>query len=200
VGLTRPSAAEEIPSLNPRFQGDLPGAKKDAQSITRDWQPLQRLIDAVLVREVKQVLKNNGNLTEVFRADWNLGDTGIGQVFQNIFHPGGISAWHVHARTTDRIFVNLGHLKVVLYDAREGSPTYGLINEFRFGTSRPGLLVVPPGVWHGVHNLGDTDAGLLNLVDHAYDYESPDHWRLPPDSPLIPYSFAGTTGRMPTAR
>jgi glycosyltransferase involved in cell wall biosynthesis len=30
---------------------------------------------------------------------------------------------------------------------------------------------------------------LLNLVDNAYRYEDPDHWRLPPDSPQVPYRF-----------
>lgn len=31
--------------------------------------------------------------------------------------------------------------------------------------------------------------GDVNLTDNAYDYESPDHWRVPPDSPHIPYTF-----------
>jgi len=30
---------------------------------------------------------------------------------------------------------------------------------------------------------------LLNLTDHADEYESPDHWRVPHDSPHIPYSL-----------
>jgi len=35
---------------------------------------------------------------------------------------------------------------VVLYDSRTGSPTHGLINEFRFGALRPVLIVVPAGI------------------------------------------------------
>jgi dTDP-4-dehydrorhamnose 3,5-epimerase len=50
-------------------------------------------------------------------------------------------------------------------------------------------VVVPPGVWHAVQNLAPETSTLLNLVDHAYDYEKPDHWRLPIGTPLIPYSF-----------
>ncbi|MEA2891954.1 MAG: hypothetical protein QOI05_2747 [Bradyrhizobium sp.] len=29
----------------------------------------------------------------------------------------------------------------------------------------------------------------LNRVDRAYSYENPDHWRLPPDTPDIPFSL-----------
>ena len=97
-------------------------------------------------------------------------------------------AWH--EITTDRLFVADGLLKIVLYDAREGATTYGRINEFRLGALRPGLLVVPPGVWHGVQNIGPDSGRLLNLVDCAYRYDDPDHWKLPPDTDRIPYSFS----------
>jgi len=34
-----------------------------------------------------------------------------------------------------------------------------------------------------------TPSILVNLVDAAYSYDDPDHWRLPPDTPEIPYSL-----------
>ena len=49
--------------------GALPGATRDAQSITRDWQLLREPIAGVDVREVKNILKDNGCLTEVWRDD-----------------------------------------------------------------------------------------------------------------------------------
>lgn len=171
-------------------EGFLEGAAKDQQSITADWQPRQDLIDGVHVREVKHVMKaGRGMLTEVFRRDWGL-DTGVvDQVFQNILEPGQVSGWHMHAHTTDRLFVNSGHLKIVLYDARTGADSHGRVNVFYFGNSRPALVIVPPGVWHAVANTSGSQAALLNLVDRAYDYEDPDHWRLPITTDKIPYSF-----------
>ena len=63
-----------------------------------------------------------------------------------------LGADHVtaHERTTDRIFVTSGLVRIALYDGRVGSRTRGMINEFRFGTVRPALIVVPPQVWHGL--------------------------------------------------
>jgi dTDP-4-dehydrorhamnose 3,5-epimerase len=170
-------------------QGALPGATRDRQSITRDWMPLQALIEGVVVREVRNVPKDNGYLTEIWRADWQL-DGGVAQVFQALLAPGAVSAWHAHRDATDRLFANHGLIKAVLFDARRGSKTAGRLNVFRCGDVRPQLVVVPPGVWHGVQNIGATPALLLNLPDRAYAYEAPDHWRLPPDTDEIPYSFA----------
>jgi dTDP-4-dehydrorhamnose 3,5-epimerase len=170
-------------------QGMLPGAARDRQSVTRDWQPQLELIDGVTIKEVRHVTKDNGYVTEIWRADWGLPGAPIAQVFQASIEAGGISAWHVHQHATDRLFANHGFLKIVLYDARTGSPSWGRVNVLRCGITRPLLVTVPPGVWHGVQNLGSTFALLLNLPDRAYQYESPDHWRLPQDTAEIPYSF-----------
>lgn len=165
-------------------------AVKDKQSITADWIPVTAgLISGVKVKEVKNVLKNNGFLTEIYRSDWQLDDLPVGQIFQVTLNTGGLSAWHAHKITTDRLFVNYGTIRVVLYDGREESETYGQVNEFRAGSLRPMLITVPPGVWHGVYNYGDSEACLLNIVDQPYMYNDPDHWRLASDAPEIPYRF-----------
>lgn len=171
-------------------EGAIEGCTRDPQSVTRDWQPLQTLIGGVRVHEVKNVAKDNGYLTEIWRNDWGLAPTTVAQAFQALLEPHAVSAWHVHQHATDRLFANHGLVKIVLFDARVGSATEGRVNVFRCGTIRPTLIVVPPGVWHGVQNLGASPALLLNLPDRAYDYESPDHWRLPPDTDRIPYSFS----------
>jgi dTDP-4-dehydrorhamnose 3,5-epimerase len=169
-------------------------AVKDRQSVRADWQRLQDPIAGVRTREIKNVVLGSGSvLCEVFRREWRLDDTDVDQVFQTVFRPGNVSAWHVHRLTTDRLFVSLGVMKIVLYDGRPDSPTHGRVNEFCVGDVRPTLIIVPPGVFHGVQNISDTPSLLLNLVDRAYRYEDPDHWRVPLDTDAIPYRFE--TGR-----
>lgn len=166
------------------------GAVKDPQTITARWTPsAMRLIAGVAIREVLHVPKSNGYLTEIFRRDWPEAHGEVDQIFQVVLDPGAVSAWHAHAETTDRLFVSHGLMRIVLYDARPDSQTHGAINELRFGTIRPALIHVPPRVWHGVQNVSQGPAILINAVDRAYDYESPDHWRAPADSPEIPFTF-----------
>lgn len=169
----------------------LKGNAKDKQSVTREWAPAgQRLIEGVGVREVKSVIKSNGILTEMYRSDWQLDALPVEQVFQVRLNPGAVSAWHAHGHTTDRLFASTGSVLIVLYDARLESATYRQLNEFRCGLARPMLVNVPPGIWHGVCNIGDEPATLMNMVNRAYQYDDPDHWRVPADSPEVPYSFA----------
>lgn len=168
----------------------LPGARQDQESITKDWQPSRlTLIDGVRVREVRPVLTAYGHLTEILRAEWLTDNDRVEQIFASTLQPGGLSAWHAHAETTDRLFVVAGQIRAVLYDSRADSPTRGVVNEIRLGEQRPSLLIIPPKVWHGVQNYCNTTAVLLNAVDHAYRYEGPDHWRVPPDSTTVPYTF-----------
>jgi len=166
------------------------GAQKDQQSVTSDWNSLQDAIEGVRVREIKNLAKSGGDiLCEVFRRDWMLDDGDVDQVFQSVMNPGSTSARHVHHFTTDRLFASHGVLQIVLFDGRQNSATYGRINEFRFGAVRPALLIIPPGIFHGVRNISPEPALLLNLVNRAYQYEDPDHWRLPLDTDKIPYRF-----------
>jgi dTDP-4-dehydrorhamnose 3,5-epimerase len=51
------------------------------------------------------------------------------------------------------------------------------------------LIVVPPRVWHGVQAIGTVPARIVNIVDKAYEYADPDHWRLPHDTTEIPFRF-----------
>jgi dTDP-4-dehydrorhamnose 3,5-epimerase len=172
-----------------REEAPLPGAVKDEPSVTADWVSLQPMIEGVQVVEVRNVLQDAGSLIEIYRADWFSSPLEVDQVFQITLEGGGLSAWHIHTETTDRLFVSAGQVKIVLFDARSHSQTRGLTNEFRFGERRPGLVIVPAGVWHGLRNLQAVPSVVVNLVDRAYDYTGPDHWRLPADSPEIPYEL-----------
>ena len=163
--------------------------QKDKQSIAADWSHVnQSTIDGVEFKEVLNVIKDNGHLTEMYRPDWFTPNP-IRQVFRVYLQPKAISAWHVHEITTDHLSIVTGSIKVVLFDGRENSPTAGLLNEFKISELRPGTILIPPGVWHGIQNIHENASIILNMVDQEYRYENPDHLRIPFNDPQIPYTF-----------
>jgi len=165
-------------------------AARDPQSVTPDWQMVTtRAIEGVRAIEVKHVLTSSGSLVELLRAEWLGPPSAIAHVFLRALDPGAISAWHVHQTTSDRLFCVAGRALIVLYDAREASPTHGTVAEYHVGRDRPTLIVVPPGVFHGVKALGTESASIVNMADETYSYGEPDHWRLPSDTREIPYRF-----------
>ncbi len=166
----------------------LKGARQDPQLITSSWHRLQDPIEGVVVHEVLHVPGDRGTLTELYRGEWDVAGP-VAQVFYIQLRGCAVSAWHCHLKAVDRLFAVSGCLKIVLFDARPNSPSHGLFNEFTVGEARPALIVVPPEVWHGVQNLDASPAALVNMPTHAYDYEAPDHYRLPSDTPEIPYTW-----------
>ena len=164
-------------------------ATKDQQLVTPEWRRLLQSIDGVYVHEIAHVPRDHGVITEIYRPDWDPTGKPVVQVYQSRLFPGAIGAWSCHRIATDRLFVSQGHLKIVLYDGREDSPTFRTLQDYHAGDYRPTFLVVPPGIWHGVQNLGTNDAILLNLPTRGYVYEDPDHYRLPYNTQDIPYSW-----------
>src|SRR5437764_15015957 len=124
----------------------LSSAIKDKQQVTPDWQKLQPPIGGVFVREVKHVPRDHGVITEMFRPEWDPTGLPIVHIYQSRLFPGAIGAWSCHATTIDRLFVNQGHLKIVLYDGRKESKSFGRVVELHTGDARPAFVGLPAGV------------------------------------------------------
>ena len=150
-------------------------------------------IDGVHYRLARPVSHQHGHLTEVFRTDWDLTEFPIVQVNLTNTFPGRIRAWGIHRRTVDRLFAASGAFCIVCYDGRRSSPTFGCVNEFMLGEKNQGLVVIPPGVFHGWKNVGDTEASIISMPSQLYDHDGPDRWELMWDSEaarqVIPYKW-----------
>jgi dTDP-4-dehydrorhamnose 3,5-epimerase len=103
--------------------------------------------------------------------------TAQGQVNFSVQYPGVIKAWHRHHKQTDFWLCLTGHIKVGVH--RESDKKSWLIVT---GEKKPGVVIIPPPLWHGAATVGDTQAGLLYYVTHAYDAKAPDEDRRAHDS------------------
>lgn len=146
------------------------------------------MIEGVRLRQLARHVDERGSLTELLRADWPE-FSGFAQATLSVNRPGVIRGWHWHERQTDLFVIVSGMAKVPLYDAREGSPTRGELNEFLLGDENFASLLVPPGVYHGYKTIGTVPALILNFPDRPYDPAHPDEKRVPYDSPLVPYNW-----------
>jgi dTDP-4-dehydrorhamnose 3,5-epimerase len=150
-------------------------------------------IDGVKYRLARPVSHYHGHLTEVFRTDWGVTDMPVAQVNLTTTFPGRIRAWGIHRNTIDRLFAASGSVCIVCYDGRRDSPTFGCANEFILGERNQGLVVIPPGVYHGWKNVGDDEVATISMPSQLYDHSGPDRWELPWDSDAarttIPYRW-----------
>ena len=100
-----------------------------------------------------------------------------GQVNYSVQYPGVVKAWHRHRLQTDFWICVNGNLKAGIW--REDDDTRWMQIS---GEKRPGILIIPPGLWHGATALGGVEAGLLYFVTHAFNAATPDEQRREWDS------------------
>ena len=80
-------------------------------------------------------------------------------------------------------------MKIVLYDARQDSPTYREVNEFFIGDHNQMLLQIPNYVYHGFKCISEHEAIVVNCTTEVYSYNDPDEFRVDPHSHEIPYDW-----------
>ncbi|HVR97751.1 MAG TPA: dTDP-4-dehydrorhamnose 3,5-epimerase family protein [Thermoanaerobaculia bacterium] len=165
------------------------GPIKDRQTVTPEGVRIAPRIAGVVVRPAVTHVDDRGELCEIYNPAWGIHEAPLVYVYQAMVRPHKVKGWVVHHLQDDRLFISLGTLRIVLYDAREGSPTQGEINEIFLGERNRGMVVIPRGVYHAVQNVGDCDAYFVNVPTRAYDHADPDKYRLPLDTDLIPFRF-----------
>ena len=148
-------------------------------------------IEGVRLVELARHADDGGAMTELARLTdgraAGLGDFTVRQVNYSEMAPGVIKAFHLHTRQTDVWFVPPSdRMLVLLLDVRKGSRTDGARQRLMLGNGTSRLLVIPPGVAHGVRNLGESPGRIIYFTDLHFSPEPATC-----DEGRLPWDFAG---------
>ena len=146
------------------------------------------MINGVIVKKLKVIPDERGRLMEIMRADDTFFEK-FGQVYMTTAYPGVVKGWHYHKKQADNLAVVKGMMKIVLYDSRKESATFGEINEIFAGIHNPVLVHIPPFVYHGFKCISGDEAIVVNTPTEVYNYQEPDEFRLPAHNSNIPYDW-----------
>ena len=146
-------------------------------------------IHDVVIKKLITHADDRGYLREVLRDDDGLMSR-FGQTTVTKTYPGVIKAFHWHEHQDDLWYVADGMARVVLYDRRPDSPTYGETQVVCAGEDNPVLIYIPAGVAHGYQVLGNKPVLLFYHVTRSYDPANPDEKRIPYDDPEIGFDWS----------
>ena len=93
----------------------------------------------------------------------------FGEIYFSCAWPGVVKGWHTHSKMTVNNVVLVGHAKLVLYDGRDHSPTYGEISELFIGEDNYCLVQIPPGITNGYKAYGDKLVIMANCATEPHD-------------------------------
>ena len=144
------------------------------------------MIHGVQIHPLKQIPDERGKIMHMLRSDAPHFQK-FGEIYFSCVNPGAIKAWHIHSKMTLNYAVVFGHIKFVLYDGREDSPTKGEVQELFLGESNYNLVTVPPMVWNGFKGIYDKMAIVANCSTIPHDPSEIS--RMNPFSPEIPYQW-----------
>lgn len=151
------------------------------------------MIVGVRTKPLRMIPDERGRLMELLRADDEI-FVKFGQVYLTTAYPGVVKGWHYHKVQVDNFVCVRGMIKLVLYDAREASPTRGEINEFFIGDHNHLLVQIPALVYHGFKCVSEHEAIIVNCPTEVYRHADPDEFRAAPHGPDVPYDWARRDG------
>jgi len=151
-----------------------------------------QVIDGVAVVPLTRHSDEGGSLTELVRLTdgqaAGLPGFTVHQVNFSELSPGAIKAFHLHVHQTDVWYVApTDRMLLVLLDVRQGSPTEGVRMRFVLGDGASRLVRIPPGVAHGVRNVGTAMGRIIYFTDLHFSAEPSSC-----DEGRLPWDFAGS--------
>jgi len=161
---------------------NLIGSVQNAVTV-QNYSP-KKLIDGVLISDIKQFSGEDGMFEEIMRIDENgnlkqFEGFKISQINRSRILPGAIKAWHLHFNQEDVWYVEPNaRVLLGLWDVRENSPTTNTHIKIPLGFNSSKLVYIPRGVAHGAVNIGSDEATLLYFVNQQFNPETPDEHRL----------------------
>lgn len=144
------------------------------------------MINGVIQSSLKQFHDDRGKVMHMLRVT-DAHFKGFGEVYFSWIYPDIIKAWHKHEKMIMNYAVPIGSIKVVLYDDRVESPSFGEFNEFYMNSENYYLLTIPNGIWYGFKVVGDKSAMIVNCSTIPHDPQ--EILRISPFDSLIPYSW-----------
>ena len=167
---------------------------RDGMTVTPEGKTCAKLVHGVKMRDLVLHTDARGVVCEMYDPRWGFHEAPMVFSYFYTVRPGWVKGWAMHKTHDDRYCLITGEMKVVLYDSREDSPTFGLIQEIFLTEHRRQLLRIPFGVWHADQNIGLKEVLVVNFPTIQYDHSSPDKYRLPVGTNLIPYQFGHVQG------
>ena len=145
------------------------------------------MIEGVMLKNLITHTDERGFFREIIRVTDDCFKEGFGQLSVAQVNQGVVKAWHIHKKQVDWCYVASGVLKVVLHDARKGSPTFKEKMELLMGDNQPAaVLRIPTGVAHGYKCISGP-ALIFYVTSKVYD--GADEGRIPHDDAQIGYDW-----------
>lgn len=145
------------------------------------------MIEGLFIQKLKQIVDSRGKVMHMLRVDSPL-FTKFGEIYFSVVNPSATKAWKRHLKMAQCFAAPVGKIRLVIYDNREYSVSYGNIEIMEIGEDNYCLVRIPPLVWYGFKGISLMPALIANCTDLAHDPNEVE--RIEPFDKTIPYDWS----------
>jgi dTDP-4-dehydrorhamnose 3,5-epimerase len=125
-------------------------------------------VDGVTVTPLKVISDQKGKILHgLKKSDPEFNQ--FGEAYFSTIFPEAVKGWKQHQQMTLNLLVPIGKIRVVIFDDRPGSRTYGLFQEVLLCPENHHRLTIAPGLWVAFQGIGQGENLLLNIADLEHD-------------------------------
>ena len=121
-------------------------------------------IEGIHISPLKIISDHRGSVMHMLRNDSNVFKR-FGEIYFSTIFKDKIKAWHLHKEATLNYACIFGKVKLVLFDERKDSNTYGKYQEILLSLDNYSLISIPPNIWNGFKGLNKEYSIIANCLD-----------------------------------
>jgi len=125
---------------------------------------MEKNIEGVKITPLKIISDDRGSVMHMMRNDSKVFDK-FGEIYFSTIFKGKIKAWHLHKEATLNYACVYGEVKLVLFDERNGSSTFGEYQELLLSLKNYNLITIPPNIWNGFKGCNDQFSIIANCLN-----------------------------------
>ena len=125
---------------------------------------MKKNIEGVKITPLKIISDDRGSVMHMMRNDSKVFDK-FGEIYFSTIFKGKIKAWHLHKEATLNYACVYGEVKLVLFDERNGSSTFGEYQEILLSLKNYNLITIPPNIWNGFKGCNDQFSIIANCLN-----------------------------------
>ena len=143
------------------------------------------MINGVILTPLKSIFSEGGNVFHAIKSS-DSGYINFSEAYFTTIDYLAIKPWKRHNQMTLNLIVIHGAIQFVVYDDRDDSPSYKVIENFTLGPEKNyARLTVPPGLWVAFQGLSKKKNIALNIADMFHEASEIDRQNLK----FIPYNW-----------
>jgi len=125
---------------------------------------MNKNIEGIKITPLKIIKDHRGSVMHMIRNDNEVFEE-FGEIYFSTIFENKIKAWHLHKEATLNYACVFGKVKLVLFDERKTSKTYGEYQELFLSLDNYSLITIPPNIWNGFKGMNKESSIIANCLD-----------------------------------